>query len=87
MPDHIGQNQHSSDDARLREANEQLALEALRAHEKADASEQRWHDQRTLNDILLKKQRLLRLLASELTLTEQRERKRLATDLHDYLAQ
>ena len=29
----------------------------------------------------------LRSLASELTLTEQRERQRLATDLHDYLAQ
>ena len=29
----------------------------------------------------------LRALASELTLTEQRERRRLATDLHDYLAQ
>lgn len=29
----------------------------------------------------------LRALASELTLTEQRERKRLAAELHDYLAQ
>ena len=29
----------------------------------------------------------LRALASELTLTEQRERRKLATDLHDYLAQ
>jgi PAS domain S-box-containing protein len=32
-------------------------------------------------------QERLRALASELTLTEQRERRRLATDLHDYLAQ
>jgi CheY-like chemotaxis protein len=32
-------------------------------------------------------QQQLQALASELTLTEQRERKRLATDLHDYLAQ
>ncbi len=32
-------------------------------------------------------QQRLRALATELNLTEQRERKRLATDLHDYLAQ
>ena len=32
-------------------------------------------------------QERLRALASELTLTEQRERRRLATELHDYLAQ
>ncbi len=32
-------------------------------------------------------QERLRALASELTLTEQRERRKLATDLHDYLAQ
>jgi CheY-like chemotaxis protein/two-component sensor histidine kinase len=32
-------------------------------------------------------QERLRALTAELTLTEQRERKRLATDLHDYLAQ
>ncbi len=32
-------------------------------------------------------QKPLRALASELTLTEQRERRRLATELHDYLAQ
>lgn len=36
---------------------------------------------------LLTSQERLRALASELTLTEQRERRRLATDLHDYLAQ
>lgn len=36
---------------------------------------------------LLRSQGRLRALASELVLTEQRERRRLATDLHDYLAQ
>lgn len=36
---------------------------------------------------LLASQERLRALASELTLTEQRERRRLATELHDYLAQ
>ncbi len=38
------------------------------------------------NELRCSHQRL-RALASELTLTEQRERRRLATDLHDYLAQ
>jgi signal transduction histidine kinase len=74
-------------DDSLREANEQLTLKALQSQNQADASEQRWLEQRNLNDELVRKQRLLRVLASELTLTEQRERKRLATDLHDYLAQ
>ena len=36
---------------------------------------------------LLVSQERLRSLASDLTLTEQRERRRLATELHDYLAQ
>ena len=36
---------------------------------------------------LLQSQERLRALASDLTLTEQRERRKLATDLHDYLAQ
>ncbi|WP_447601217.1 response regulator [Nitrospira sp. Nam80] len=36
---------------------------------------------------LIHSQARLRALASELVLTEQRERRRLATDLHDYLAQ
>lgn len=36
---------------------------------------------------LMRNQERLRAMASDLTLTEQRERRRLATDLHDYLAQ
>lgn len=36
---------------------------------------------------LIRNQERLRAMASELTVTEQRERRRLATDLHDYLAQ
>jgi len=36
---------------------------------------------------LMQSQERLRALASDLTLTEQRERRKLATDLHDYLAQ
>lgn len=36
---------------------------------------------------LMEKQDQLRTMATELTLTEQRERRRLATELHDYLAQ
>lgn len=36
---------------------------------------------------LLESQERLRALASDLTLTEQRERRKLASDLHDYLAQ
>ncbi len=36
---------------------------------------------------LVQSQTLLRNLASELTIAEQRERRRIATDLHDYLAQ
>ncbi len=87
MPDDTRPHQPHRADARLREANEQLMLAALRSQDEADASEQRWLDERTLNDTLVRKQRLLRLLASELTLTEQRERKHLANDLHDYLAQ
>lgn len=49
-----------------------------------DALEQRVRD-RTRS--LLTYQEHLRAMASELVLTEQRERRRLATELHDYLAQ
>ncbi len=41
--------------------------------------------QRTIE--LTRNQERLRAMASDLTLTEQRERRRLASDLHDYLAQ
>ncbi len=49
-----------------------------------DALEQRVKD-RTLS--LVNHQEQLRAMASELTVTEQRERRRLAAELHDYLAQ
>lgn len=87
MSDNTKSDEPQRADDSLREANEQLTLKALQSQDQADESEQRWLEQRNLNDELLRKQRLLRVLASELTLTEQRERKRLATDLHDYLAQ
>lgn len=74
-------------DDRLREANEQLTLAALRAQEEAEESTRRYSREAELNAELLKKQQQLRWLASELTLAEQRERKRLAAELHDYLAQ
>lgn len=41
----------------------------------------------TRTEELLRSQERLRALASDLTLTEQRERRKLAGDLHDYLAQ
>lgn len=72
---------------RLRSANEQLTLKALLSEEQAEESERRYTDQYETNKLLVQKQRLLQSLASELTLTEQRERKRLSTDLHDFLAQ
>lgn len=71
-------------DVRLRDVNEQLTLTSLRALQLAEEAAQRYQDQ---NRKLLKKQEDLRALASELTLTEYRERKHLATELHDYLAQ
>ena len=52
--------------------------------ELAEESERRVVEQ---TNELRRSQERLRALASELTLTEQRERRRLATDLHDYLAQ
>ncbi len=69
---------------RLRDANEQLTLTSLQAQQRAEDSEQSYQDEAR---VLLKKQEDWRRLASELMLTEQRERKSLATELHDYLAQ
>ena len=72
---------------RLRKANEQLTLKALQSHEQAEETKQRYLDQNEVNKVLVRQQQQLRTLASELILTEHRERKRLATELHDYLAQ
>lgn len=72
---------------RLRQANERLTLHALIAQELADASAQHYRDEHTQNERLLKKQRQLRLLTSDALLTEQRERRQLATALHDCLGQ
>lgn len=72
---------------RLRKANEQLTLKALQSHEQAEETEKRYLGQNEANKVLMRQQHLLRSLASELILTEHRERKRLATELHDYLAQ
>ena len=65
------------DNSAKREANDKLA-------ELNRTLEERVH-QRTRE--LVRNQERLRSMASDLTLTEQRERRRLATDLHDYLAQ
>ena len=69
---------------RLRDANEHLTLTALEAQQRAEDLAQRNEDQ---NKIVLKKRAMLRELVSQLTVSEQRERKRLAAELHDYLAQ
>jgi CheY-like chemotaxis protein len=60
-------------DPRLREANEQLTLTALQARETSEE--------------LVHKQAQLRTMASQVLLAEQRERKRLSVDLHDFLGQ
>jgi PAS domain S-box-containing protein len=64
----------------------------LTESKEAEERLQRWSVdlERAVNqktDELLRSQTHLRALAAELNLTEQRERKRLATELHDYLAQ
>jgi signal transduction histidine kinase/ActR/RegA family two-component response regulator len=74
-------------DNRLLDANEQLTLRALRSQEQADESERRYLGQHEAIKLLMQKQQQLRSLASELILSEQRQRKHLATELHDYLAQ
>jgi signal transduction histidine kinase/ActR/RegA family two-component response regulator len=76
-----------SEPDRLRDANERLTLQALQAQEQAEESARRYQHEHDLNALLLKKQGQLRSLTSELMSTEQRERKRLATELHDHLGQ
>lgn len=61
----------------LRESEERLRTFACKLEQRVEA--------RTSE--LVASQKHLRALANELTWTEQRERKRMATDLHDYLAQ
>lgn len=71
--------------------NEQLLLSAVRQHEVTEALENLNEDlERRVFDrtqALMQSEGRLRALATELNLAEQRERKRLATELHDYLAQ
>ena len=70
-------------------------LRSQKLHEKLHESEERLrslagHLEQVVNERtqeLLQSQRRLRALAAELNLAEQRERKRLAGELHDYLAQ
>ena len=69
-----------------------LLLRNITERKKVQEQERQWTielEQRVserTQELLLSRTRL-RALASELTLTEQRERQRLATELHDYLAQ
>lgn len=85
-PEVSGRSSNQTGD-RLREANEQLTLAALRAQEEIEQAARRYQGLSDANQLLVKKQKQLRSLASQLTLVEHRERKRLATELHDYLAQ
>lgn len=71
--------------------NQELLLSSVRQHERTEVSvklndelEQRVSER---TKALEQSENRLRLLATELNLAEQRERKRLATELHDYLAQ
>ncbi|UVT20247.1 MAG: response regulator [Nitrospira sp.] len=71
--------------------NQELLLSSVRQHERTEVSvklndelEQRVSER---TKALGQSENRLRLLATELNLAEQRERKRLATELHDYLAQ
>lgn len=64
-------------EAALRESGERLRAAAVDLEKRVD---ERTHD-------LVRSQADLRALASELNLTEQRERKRLAGELHDHLQQ
>jgi len=71
--------------------NQELLLSSVRQHERTEVSVklndelERRVSERT--KALEQSEARLRLLATELNLAEQRERKRLATELHDYLAQ
>jgi signal transduction histidine kinase/ActR/RegA family two-component response regulator len=85
--EHPDREQSATRDDCLRDVNEQLTLAVLRAQEEAEECAQRYHREAGLNAELVKKQQQLRSLASGLTLAEQRERKRLASELHDDLAQ
>jgi len=85
--EHPDREQPATRDDWLRQVNEQLTLAALGAQEEAEECAQRYRREAQLNAELVKKQQQLRSLASELTLAEQRERKRLASELHDDLAQ
>jgi signal transduction histidine kinase/CheY-like chemotaxis protein len=69
--------QHRGAEATLRESEERLRVFAAHL---GHLVEERTRE-------LVQSQADLRALATELNLTEERERKRLATDLHDYLAQ
>ena len=67
--------------------NRELLLSSVHQHELREAAEQL---NERLRAEIAERERAeegLRALATELNLAEQRERKRLATDLHDYLAQ
>lgn len=79
----------TAEDVTERKLNEQARLQG---EEELRRVQQRWTSEleakvseRTLE--LIHSRERLRALATELTLAEQRERQRLATDLHDYLAQ
>jgi len=71
--------------------NQELLRSAVRHHELTEVAEKLNDElERRVSDRtqeLEQSQGRLRALATELNLAEQRERKRLATDLHDYLAQ
>ena len=69
-----------------------LVFRDISARKKSELQVQRWNTElearvRERTGELVKSQERLRALASQLNLTEQRERRRLAGDLHDYLAQ
>lgn len=73
----VGASKIARDITRLKQAEQQLQESAVELERRIAERTQ---------ELLASRERL-RALASELTLTEQRERRRLATELHDYLAQ